>query len=433
MNFKLFLLITLILTTLNAQSSIEKSLYSKPTLTDKQIEKKRDGFYITGLPLINYDADKGVGYGVRVFLYNNGKKEDTLFKYTPYRDKLYLQYFQTTNGYSNHKLFYDSPYIRNSLFRLSGELIYEKNTQANYYGVNADSLNNLTDTQNNSYKTAQEQQDALDAQGSSYYNRYYLSKPQAEINLARDFFGGLIRLSVGVNIEYATVKDYNKSSSLDNEKNRLYEDQNSLVGFSGGWDNGVKFSAVYDSRDFAPNPKNGSLYDVTISLYDKLIGSDFKHQRYTLSSRNFFTPQNLDFLTVGLGMLYSVQKGDTPFFNQNVINFADNSSLGLGGRKTLRGYSQNRFVADVKALANFELRFNFYETDIFGQSFEYMVVPFVDSGKVFDHVSDTDLSNYKYTYGTGIRVAWNQATIIMIDYAKSVEDSGLYINFGHIF
>ena len=84
-------------------------------------------------------------------------------------------------------------------------------------------------------------------------------------------------------------------------------------------------------------------------------------------------------------------------------------------------------------LANVETRFNFYKTHTLGQTFDFMVAPFVDAGKVFDKVSDTDLSGYKYTYGAGLRIAWNQATIIMIDYGQSVEDSGLYINFGHIF
>ena len=414
-------------------TDIEDTLYSKPTLTKKQIEKKRDGLYITGLPLLNFDADKGFGYGVRVFLYNNGSKNDKLFKYTPYRDKLYIQYFQTTNGYSKHKIYYDSPYIGDSLFRLTGEIAYEKNTHANYFGTTASSLNNLTDTLGNSFITAQKQQEALDKQGSPYYNRYLLVKPKTEINLARDFFGGLVRLSLGINIEYTTISDYNNSVEEENEFSKLSQEQNEISGYCGGWDNGIKFSIVYDSRDFAPNPKNGSVHDFTITLYDKIVGSDFSHQRYTLSSSNFFTPKNLDYLTLAARGVYSVQTGDTPFFNQNTLNFSDDSATGLGGQETLRGYAQDRFVADVKVLGNFEARLHFYENHILGQSFEFMVVPFVDVAKVFDSVNQTDLTNYKQTYGMGIHTAWNQATIILVDYGKSVEDSGLYINFGHIF
>lgn len=414
---------------------LSKDLYDKPTLTAEQIADKKEGMYVTGLPLVNYDADKGYGYGARVYLYDNGERESELFELTPYNHKLYAQFFQTTNGWSYHMVHYDAPYIGNSLFRLTGEIVYEKNTQANYFGTTSDSLNNLTDTLGNSYTTAQEQQDALDAQNSRYYNRYHLVKPKTEVNLARDFFGGLVRLSVGVNLERASVTDYNNTIVLDkyNAHNKLAEDKESLIGYEGGWNNALKLAAVYDSRDFAPNPKNGSIHDFTLNLYGKFIGSDFQHQRYTFSSRNFFTPERADYFTLAVRGIYSVQHGDTPFFDQNVLSFADEYTTGLGGYRTLRGYAQDRFVADVKALANIETRFNFYETAAMGQSFEFMAVPFVDAGKVFDKVSDTDLSGYKYTYGAGLRIAWNQATIIMIDYGQSVEDSGLYINFGHIF
>jgi hypothetical protein len=414
-------------------SDIIQELYAKPTLTPEQIADKKTGTYITGLPLVNYDADKGFGYGVRVYWYDNGNKESDLFTLTPYKQQLYAQFFQTTNGWSYHVVHYDAPYIGDSLFRLTGEIVYEKNTQANYFGTTSDSNNDLTDTLGNSYTTAQDQQDALDTQGSRYYNRYLLVKPKAEVNLARDFFGGLVRLSFGINLSHASITDYNNTTVSDNynEISKLAEDKATLIGYEGGWDNGLKLAAVYDSRDFAPNPKNGSIHDFTVCLYGKYLGIDFEHQRYTFSTRNFFTPQNAKFFTLAIQGVYSVQSGETPFFDQNIMGFADDQKTGLGGYRTLRGYQQDRFVADVKVLANVETRFNFYKTDTMGQTFDFMVVPFVDAGKVFDSVRDTDLS--RYTYGAGMRIAWNQATIIMVDYGQSVEDSGLYINFGHIF
>ncbi len=416
-------------------SDIIDELYAKPTLTAEQIADKREGTYFTGLPLVNYDADKGFGYGARVYWYDNGSKKSDLFTLTPYKQQLYAQLFQTTNGWSYHVLHYDAPYIGQSLFRLTGEIVYEKNTQANYFGTTATSMNDLTDTLGQSYTTAQEQQDALDNQGSRYYNRYLLVKPKVEVNLARDFFGGLVRLSLGVNLAHAKVTDYNNTtvSGTYNQESKLADDKASVTGYEGGWDNGLKLAAVYDSRDFAPNPKNGSIHDFTVGLYGKFIGSDFQHQRYTFSTRNFFTPESAKFFTLALQGIYSVQSGDTPFFDQNILGFADDYKTGLGGYRTLRGYQQDRFVADVKALFNVETRFNFYKTHTLGQTFDFMVVPFVDAGKVFDNVKDTDLKDYRYTYGAGMRIAWNQATIIMIDYGLSVEDSGLYINFGHIF
>jgi len=416
-------------------SDLSKELYAKPTLSQRQIEDKTDGIYVTGLPLINYDADKGVGYGARVYLYNNGHKGDELFSLTPYKTQLYLQVFQTTNGWSYHTLHYDAPYINDSLFRLTTHFAYEKNTQATYFGTTADSLKPLSDPNGNTYSSADTQEETLKNEGSQYYNRFLLVRPAADINLARDFFGGLVRVSMGIYLSKTTIRDYNDTTVLDqhNDRSKLADDKETLTGYDGGWDNGVRIGLVYDSRDFAPNPKHGSIQDVTAEFFGTLTGSDYTHQRYTFSTRNFYTPNSFDFFTLAIRGIYSVQNGDTPFYNKNILSFADKETTGLGGFRSLRGYQQDRFVANVKVLGNLETRFNFYEAHTFGQSFEFMVVPFVDAGKVFDHVEDTDLKDYKYTVGSGLRIVWNQATVMMMDYGQSSEGSGLYINFGHIF
>ncbi|HRI10867.1 MAG TPA: hypothetical protein PKW35_23775, partial [Nannocystaceae bacterium] len=65
--------------------------------------------------------------------------------------------------------------------------------------------------------------------------------------------------------------------------------------------------------------------------------------------------------------------------------------------------------------------------------FGFILVPFVDLGGTFDKVSDTRLGALKRSQGGALRIAWNQATIVMLDYGFSDEDSGLYINFNHIF
>ena len=429
----LFLLLPLFLLAEN----ISDDLYAKPKLTSSQLAEKREGSYFTGLPILNYDADKGLGYGARVYWHDNGAKGSELFEYTPYKYEIYGQFLKSTNGWQYHILHFDAPYIGDSLFRITSELLYEKNTQANYFGTTSASLGKLHDASGTTYNTAQQQQEALDAQGNRYYNRFLLEKPRAEINLAHDFMGGLVRLTAGVNFSHAYIQTYENVTIGDtfSKENKLYNDSKdgALTGSKGGWDNGLKLAVVYDSRDFAPNPKNGNVFDLTVGLYGKALGSDYNHQRYNISTRNFYTPDFAEYLTLAFRWVYSVQSGATPFYNKNSIGFADEFKFGLGGLRTLRGYQQDRFVADVKTVINFEPRFSLYEAHTLGQSFEFIAVPFVDSGKVFDTVAQTDLKAYKYTVGAGLRIAWNQATVMMMDYGQSKEDSGLYINFGHIF
>jgi hypothetical protein len=54
-------------------------------------------------------------------------------------------------------------------------------------------------------------------------------------------------------------------------------------------------------------------------------------------------------------------------------------------------------------------------------------------GRVFDRVSETSLKHWARGQGAAFRVAWNEATIISMDYGFSEEDTGLYVTFNHIF
>ena len=49
--------------------------------------------YVTGLPIFNYDPNTGFGFGARGYLFYDGKREDPLFAYEPYRQRVFLQAF----------------------------------------------------------------------------------------------------------------------------------------------------------------------------------------------------------------------------------------------------------------------------------------------------------------------------------------------------
>jgi hemolysin activation/secretion protein len=136
--------------------------------------------------------------------------------------------------------------------------------------------------------------------------------------------------------------------------------------------------------------------------------------------------------------VYTFLAGDNiPFYAYNTISFTDGDQDGLGGYRTLRGFVDSRFMGKAMSIFNFEIRERMFVLSGAGQSFNFILVPFVDFGRVFDEVDRTNTKNWKVGYGAGLRLAWNQATIIMIDLGFSQESSalleGLYINFNHIF
>ena len=90
-------------------------------------------------------------------------------------------------------------------------------------------------------------------------------------------------------------------------------------------------------------------------------------------------------------------------------------------------------MGNAAAWANAELRWSFAETTFKNQHLRFMLVPFVDAGRVFDAVGDTTLEDWKIGGGAGLRLAWNLSTVVSFDYGLSRESSFFNMELGHQF
>jgi outer membrane protein assembly factor BamA len=415
----------------------------KRPLRDDDVADKVEGGYFTGLPLANSDPNFGFGFGARVYRFENGARTDDLFGYTPYRHRIYGQAFFATRGYQYHVIDWDAPYVDDTPFRVRATLAFERNTATNYFGNGTSTLNRLrypgedrTFASHGDYVDSQR-----DTNGGVYkrYDQYILTRPAALVSVERDFFGGIVRGLVGFRLSYASIDQW---TGRDDEgavqaRTRLDEDCASghARGCNGGFNNSLKLGVALDTRDFEPDPNSGVFVDFTTELAGRPIGSEFDWVRATLSPKFYWSPfPKLTDLVLATRFVGQVQTADTPVFSMNEISFTDGNREGLGGLRTLRGYTLNRFVGRALALANVELRWTFAEIHpLKKQRFAFMVVPFFDIGRVFDSLEDFELARFRYAGGGGLRIAWNQATIISVDYGISREGSALYINFGHPF
>ena len=102
--------------------------------------------------------------------------------------------------------------------------------------------------------------------------------------------------------------------------------------------------------------------------------------------------------------------------NNGIDDITD--ATGLGGERTMRGYRQDRFIGLVAAGASAEVRWTFAKFGLFQQHFSLQVAPFVDSGRVFHQVG-LSLDDWKISGGAGLRVGYNQSTIVMFDFGAS--------------
>jgi hypothetical protein len=425
----------------------------KPRLGDDDLARKREGGYFTGLPLANYDADSGFGLGARGYYYFDGKREDPLFAYTPYQHRIFAQAFASTGGLQFHWLDYDAPAVANTAWRIRSQLIYLRNTSQNYFGIGERArklaYSGAPGSAFDTYASYAEDQQRPRPGGATYtlYDKLLLERPLGIVSLERSLLGGVVRSLVGFGFAYnrlgdvagkvSTVKDASGADAdLPTATTRFREDcaANLVVGCGGGWDNTLRLGLAFDTRDFEPDPNAGVFADVAADFGTRALGSQYEYVRAMLAVRGYWSPlPKLADVVVAARGVYQVASRGAPFFSMNIMPFTEDPRTGLGGVRTLRGFKSERFVGPVMALANLELRWTFAQTRLFGQHFAFIGVPFLDMGRTFDEIRRTSLRDWDRAQGLGLRVAWNLATVVMVDYGRSAEDAGLYVNFGHIF
>ena len=420
-------------------------------LTPDDLARKNEHGYVTGLPLFAFSTDIGFGLGARAYYYWNGTRDDPRFATTPYLHRIFLQGFVSTRGVQYHWLDYDAPRIADTPFRIRSQLVFGRNTASNYFGHGNAALRplrfpdapGLTFESFASYSTALQQ--VAGGQTFAKYDQFDLQKPLWIASIERLFLGDRVRLLGGLGFSYATIRDYTgkQVDALDSKgaattatsaPTRLREDCDAgkLVGCSGGREGWLRLGVSYDTRDFEPDPNNGVFADLAIDLATSALGSEYDYVRLLGAVRGYWSPFASDLVLAGRAFL-EIQTSETPFFSLDALPFTEDFHLGLGGHRTLRGYRQDRFVGRTMAATTAELRWTFWRFRALHQKFAVIAVPFFDLGRSFDSSKALTLSDWRAGYGAAVRVSWNLATIITVDYGVSAEDTGLYVNFRHTF
>jgi|HubBroStandDraft_1064217.scaffolds.fasta_scaffold30279_2 hypothetical protein len=169
---------------------------AKQPLDARVLAAKQEGGYVTGLPLVNYDSNVGVGFGARAYYYRDGSRDDPRFQYTPYLQRVYGQAFVTTEGLQYHTIDYDVPYLLGSPYRLRAAAVFERNPVAYYFGRGASTLAPLAfPAQPGSFATLADYESALarvrpDGLTFARYDRYLFTRPVLGGSLERDLLGG---------------------------------------------------------------------------------------------------------------------------------------------------------------------------------------------------------------------------------------------------
>ncbi|MHB8259030.1 MAG: Omp85 family outer membrane protein [Bacteroidia bacterium] len=403
-------------------------------LSSEDITNKKEGTYVTAVPEFSSDPVNGFGYGVEGILYFNGKKSDPLFNYTPYKAKLSLLAFNTTKSQNEIVLGLDMPYIFNSKWRLRMEGIYENDPNMVYFGITEKSLGTLVNPQTGvGYADYNKYKQSLSGNYKNYNLYTEKNDVMMDVSAERSFFESKVRTIVGLRYANIGIVPYGGNSFLEND-------------FLAGRTLGVgrtnifmlQTGLVYDTRDLESDPSKGVFAEVTNELSLKAWGSEYTFNKAFAQIRVYQRLFPSVFKKVVFAMRGGVAtlNGNAPFYEYQEEWSTEGGVYDVvGGRFTLRGYKQSRFVSNYLDFINTELRMRFTQFTLLNQHLAFSAVPFFDMGGVGDTPSHLFgySANYRYAEGLGLRIAWNVNTILRFDYAISHEDRQFFFQFGHTF
>jgi outer membrane protein assembly factor BamA len=370
-----------------------------PVTTAPKPATKNEGVDAIALPLVSFNSDFGVGYGLVGGMYLYGKG------HTPYQHGLGAQVFFTNRGVQNHYLRYDGPQLLGPL-RVEARFEYKREFRSPFYGAGNRS--------------------APDFKGNEEDVRYNFDKgsPGAWLRLRGRPFGEEhpFQFYGGYAWRYTRVSPY-EASMLEQQK---------PLGIEGGSTGQLLMGALWDTRDNESDPSTGGVEELAVRLSGHVTGSRYQYAGVTLSERRYFRLSSRFIFAqrLSLDMLF----GEVPFFEWSTtggVNFTE----GVGGMSSVRGIERNRFAGNIKVFSNSELRFHALDMRILGQPMKLGAAAFLDMGRVWHPgVTDGQWHEWHPGVGAGIRVA-RRAAVIRVDYALSTETGGqrFYMNFGHMF
>lgn len=455
----LFILFTI--TIVKAQEKDSLSFIKSKRMSEDDLAKKREGAFFTGIPDFSSDPVTGFGFGVRTNTYWNGNRDNPLFPYTPYLMKLTANAAYYTSNAREIVLKLDVPYYKGTRWRFKVDFKAQQNPANLYFGLTESTLGQLRlpSDENTTFSTYKEFDRArktlrpggvgeadfvTDALSNRFRETEYMLNLKADYALGK----GKWRIMGGYEIQhlsYSTFEGMNaeaidpisgQNTTAPNGISLLRRDfEDGLIsGVDGGWVSIIQTALIFDTRDFEPDPTKGYYFEIANEYSSKYIGSQFDFDKLFIQGRAYQKiPVGKRTVLAGRFGVGNIFGNNAPFFEFQDQWSPEGSINALGGRQSLRGYRANRFLARSMWFTNVELRVRLAETQIGKQRFAFGVAPFFDAGTVRDRWQDLNFKNIKTSYGGGLRIAWNQSTVLSFDYGHSKEDRLFYFGIGQAF
>jgi hypothetical protein len=180
-------------------------------------------------------------------------------------------------------------------------------------------------------------------------------------------------------------------------------------------------SLLFDSRDDKELPFEGIYFDIYGDIYPQTFNNKDFFGKIVLDGRTYYSSNLITDYTLALRAYSEIAWGDYPFYK----------GASIGGKKTLRGFSRDRFIGDYALMGSAELRY--YLTDVnFLVPFKLGMNLFTDAGRVF--LNGESSSKWHSAFGGGFWISiYERAINFSLNFAKSPETFRFYLSVGQMF
>lgn len=387
----------------------------------------KTGWVWSGIPSISYSTDLGFQYGVtgHTYYYGDGST------YPAYKHDIGWEVCHYTKGRSRFHLSYDAPNLFPGL-RFTGSATYMLDPSYDFFGFNG---------------AAQPYDEAI---LNSHMRRDML---RILLNLQGNIGNGFKWLG-GISFWNFKMDDASDDNPLPTIFGRYKAfglfDENEL---DGGSRLEMKAGITFDTRDIEAAPSKGIWADLFLNGSPDLFGDGYNYLDLNAHFRHYLS---LPLQWKGGGMVFAYHlayqgtvAGQKPYYmmqNISTLFLKQIITEGLASCNTVRGFYNNRMIADGYAWANFELRVKLFSFKAFNQFFYLAANPFFDCGIITQPhkvdamqlmYPDTDIRKKamepQCSSGAGIKLAWNQNFIISAEKAWTFDPAmgpGNWMNIG---
>lgn len=393
--------------------------------------ERKAGWVVGAFPTLTYSNTLGFQFGTcgNVFFYGDG---------STYPDPLHKVSFEAshfTKGRSRFWLAFDSKSLLPG-WRVTLSTLYIMDPLYFFYGYNGAAQ---------SYSAALNDElhynvDRNIFQAFANFQRVLIdTRPrQPQAAATSSVLEGELKVVGGVTFSNYRFDDYNGDQYGGNDTATLYRDYVAagLIGSEeehGGNVLEVRGGIAYDTRDIEAAPNKGFLIEA-------FVNPGFSPQYSYVKACTYFShfiriPFDLKpgdpVFAYRLGCVATLV-GDAPFYiQQSVPMLVPHTMLteGFGSAKTIRGYYENRIVADGVVWGNFELRIKVVKFTLWNQYFYIALNPFFDCGVITQSYRldrQVALDGWRdpvTSFGIGFKGAWNENFIVSAELAHCTNRS----------